>query len=130
MYSKIIENLYLGEMTDVKLFVRNIPEGEILCVLPNRPLNEPSKAFQIPIEVEQDNIVRVPEEQLLHTFRFINRVLKEKNDLLVHCMAGQERSPLVVAFYLSNNFGLTLNDAYKKIKKIRPQTYDRSDWII
>jgi len=130
MYDKIIENLYLGEMTDVKIFVRNIPEGEILCVLPTRPLNEPIRAFQIPIEVEDDNIVRVPEEQLLHTFRFINRVLKEKNDLLVHCMAGQERSPLVIAFYLANNFGLTLNDAYKKIKKIRPQIYDRSDWII
>lgn len=130
MYNKIIDNLYLGEMSDVKLFVRNIPEGEILCVLPTRPLNEPARSFQIPIEVEQDNIVRVPEEQLLHTFRFINRVLKEKNDLLIHCMAGLERSPLVVAFYLSNNFGLTLNDAYKKIKKIRPQIYDRSDWII
>ena len=130
MYDRIIENLYLGEMSDVKLFIRNKPEGEILCVLPTRPITEPLRAFHIPIEVEQKCFVKVPEEQLLHTFRFINRVLKEKNDLLIHCMAGQERSPLVVAFYLSNNFGTTLNEAYKIIKKIRPQIYDRSDWII
>lgn len=130
MYNKIIENLYLGEMGDVPLFIRDIPEGEILCVLENRPMQEPQKAFQIPIIDEKQSTYRVHEEQLLHTFRFINRVLKDKNDLLVHCMAGLERSPLVIAFFLSNNYGITLNQAYKKIKKARPQIYDRSDWII
>lgn len=129
MYSKIITNLFLGELNDVPLFVRDIPDGEILCVLENRPMQEPSKAFQIPIIDDYDKTFRVRMEQLDHTFRFINRVLKDKNDLLVHCMAGQERSPLVVAYFLSRNYGITLDQAYKKVKKKRPQIFDRSDWI-
>ena len=115
---------------DVPLFVRDIPDGEILCVLENRPTHEPAKAFQIPIISEYDSIFRVHREQLDLTFRFINRVLKEENDLLVHCMAGQERSPLVIAYFLSRNFGITIDDAYKLVRKKRPQIFNRSDWII
>lgn len=130
MYSKIITNLFLGELNDVPLFVRDIPDGEILCVLENRPMQEPSKAFQIPIIDERKGTYRVYIRQLDITFRFINRVLKDKNDLLIHCLAGQERSPLVVAYFLSRNFGITLEQAYKMVKKKRPQIFNRSDWII
>lgn len=129
MYSKIMDHLYLGEFSDVSFYVRDFPEGEILCVLENRPEKEPPNAFQIPIIDLQNFGYRVKEKQLMLTFNFINRVLKEKQDLLVHCMAGQERSPLVIAYFLANNFGITLDQAYKKIKKKRPQIFNRSDWI-
>ena len=130
MYNKIIDHLFLGEFADVPFYMRDFPEGEILCVLENRPEKEPPKAFQIPIIDLQSFGYRVKEEQLGQTFKFINRMLSAGDDLLVHCMAGQERSPLVVAYYLAHNYGITLDMAYKKVKKKRPQIFDRSDWII
>ncbi len=120
----------MGELNDVPLYIRDFPEGEILCVLENRPMQEPEKAFQIPVVHEKHGTIRVHEEQLAHTFTFINRVLKDKSDLLVHCLGGFERSPLVIAYFLSKNFGITLDDAYKKVKQKRPQIMNRSDWII
>ena len=61
--------------------------------------------------------------------------------VLVHCGAGIERSPLAVAWYLSENVAaswyqsngldpiFTLEQAYKFIVLKRPQVQDRRHWI-
>lgn len=47
----------------------------------------------------------------------------------VHCYAGMERSPLVVAWYMQKYVGHTLNSAYKHIQEKHPQTQNRECWI-
>ena len=54
----------------------------------------------------------------------IEKFLKEGKTILVHCAMGQERAPLVVAWYLSKYRNMTLNKAYNLISKKRPSIRD------
>lgn len=49
--------------------------------------------------------------------------------VLVHCAAGIERSPLVIAHYLHEQFRMSLDDAYDWIRRHRPIVQDRRAWI-
>lgn len=55
-------------------------------------------------------------------------------ELLVHCGAGIERSPLAVAYWLcfrkEVNLSGHIQDSYDYIKKIRPQVQYRGLWWI
>jgi len=61
------------------------------------------------------------------------KLLAEKyNRILVHCTAGIDRSPAVVARYLSYekySFILGVSEAYKYIKNKRPQIKEHLEWI-
>jgi len=49
--------------------------------------------------------------------------------LLVHCRKGIERAPLVVAVWLSEHRGLSLDEAFDLVAAGRPQIEDRRDWL-
>ena len=49
--------------------------------------------------------------------------------ILVHCSAGLDRAPAVVAKYLMNVAHLTPHQAYDLIEKQRPQIFRHVDWI-
>lgn len=54
----------------------------------------------------------------------------EGRRVLVHCAAGIERSPLVMAHFLASYFsGVDLDEAYAWIRKLRPIVQDRRAWI-
>lgn len=67
-------------------------------------------------------------------YDWITTELKNKKNVMIHCSAGIERSPLVVAYFLWNmGFKDNMSDVYVHIKKIRPCVQDRltmlPDWI-
>lgn len=49
--------------------------------------------------------------------------------VVVHCHMGMERSVLAVAWWLHFHKGMTLDEAYETISKVRPIAIDRRDWI-
>jgi len=51
------------------------------------------------------------------------------NQILVHCSAGLDRAPAVVAKYLMNVAHLTPHQAYDLIEKQRPEIFRHVDWI-
>jgi len=126
MFNKIIDNLYIGDAQDSVLFDKEFPTGVILCVLEQRPSIEPDNAFHVPIKTDSGH---VHTEQLDKVSTFIDAMLKTDRKILVHCMAGIERSPLAVAYFLSHYFGMTIEQAYQLVKKGRPQTQDRRVWL-
>ena len=126
MYNQIVENLFLGSLEDAKKFREHKPDGIIICVLENRPVDEPFKAYHIPVITESGH---VHTEQLDHISFFLETLLEKKCDVLVHCMAGMERSPLTVAYYLSYSKGIPIEEAYKIVKKNRHETMDRTIWL-
>jgi len=127
MFNKIIEKLYVGDLEDSKTFEEQFPvTGVILCVLEERPPQEPNNAFHVAIKTESEH---VHTEQLDKVYTFIDAMLKTDHHVLVHCMAGIERSPLTVAYFLTKHYGMTIEKAYEIVKKGRPQTQDRRHWL-
>lgn len=127
MFNQIINNLYVGDIEDSIKFDELYPTtGVILCVLEDRPLEEPNNAFHVAIKTESEH---VHTEQLDKVYTFIDAMLKTDHHVLVHCGAGIERSPLTVAYFLTKHYGLTIEKAYEIVKKGRPQTQDRRHWL-
>src|SRR3972149_153577 len=82
IYNQIIDNLFIGDLYDAETFRKNKPDGIILCVLENRPMEEPFKAYHIPIITESGH---VHTDQLDHIAYFLETLLAKKCDVLVHC---------------------------------------------
>ncbi len=127
MFNQIINNLYVGDIEDSIKFDELYPTtGVILCVLEDRPPQEPNNAGHVAIKTESEH---VHTEQLDKVYTFIDAMLKTDHHVLVHCMAGIERSPLTVAYFLTKHYGMTIEKAYEIVKKARPQTQDRREWL-
>ncbi len=135
--NKILKHLYLGDIHDAGKF-----DGEVICVMQEIVEQlEPDKAYWIPIIrssaplnndeliLDQEPIINALKHQIdLITF-MIDKNMKYEVDTLIHCMAGIERSPLVVACYLHEYQGMTLNEAYDFIKEKRPEVANRLQWL-
>jgi len=126
LYNKIIENLYVGSIHDAIQFRQDKMDAVILCVLENRPDDEPFKAYHIPIITESGHVHM---DQLDHIAFFLETLLDKETECLVHCAAGIERSPLAVAYYLKYSKGISIEEAYQIVKQGRPQTQDRRVWL-
>jgi hypothetical protein len=49
--------------------------------------------------------------------------------VLIHCTAGIDRSPFVVASYMVRYQLYSLSEAYKEIKKVRPFVCEHPEWV-
>lgn len=55
----------------------------------------------------------------------INKIVSEKIPILVHCKRGHHRSAAVLALYFMKYHKMSLIDAIKLIKYVRPTTFQR-----
>lgn len=124
--NKIVDHLYLGDQQDAINFDKEVPDGRIVVVLEQRPANEPHKSFHLPLLTSSNHI---HEAQLDQLACFIHSIIQQKKDLLVHCAAGIERSPLAVVWYLHKFYHMSRDEAYDMVKEIRPQVQDRQLWL-
>ncbi|HEY1295443.1 MAG TPA: dual specificity protein phosphatase [Chloroflexota bacterium] len=60
--------------------------------------------------------------------REIDARLADGKQVLVHCWAGVERSPLTVTWWLRTRQGMTLDEAYAHIMA-RRTVWDRREWM-
>jgi protein-tyrosine phosphatase len=115
-------NLYLGNQSDADAF-----RGQRLCVLeePNcRQRMDDTRHIAI---LEQGLARRA---KLTEAAEYITQSLAEGAQLLVHCGAGVERSPLTVAWWYVHIGAFTnLDTAYAALKAVRPQVEDRRAWL-
>jgi hypothetical protein len=72
--------------------------------------------------------IRCDRHLLKRAHQAIDEFLKA-SPVLVHCVAGRERSPLVVATWLCERYCLTLGEAYKLIMSKRPIVEKREFWL-
>ena len=60
----------------------------------------------------------------------IGEVLDDTDrSVVLHCAMGMERAPLAVVWYLHNNEGLSIEDAYKDVISARPIACNREQWL-
>jgi len=127
MYNEILPRLFLGNQADAAEFAEDEKDGIIICVLEQRPQNEPFKSFHIPILTSSGH---VHTEQLNRLIPVIGAMIAYGRKVLVHCSAGVERSPLAVTWYLHKTMGISIEEAYKIVKEKRPEIADRSTWLV
>lgn len=126
--NRIIKDLYIGDAVDA---IKCSNEFYILSVTDEKP--KQLRGTWIPL-FSKSSLKKTNREkkyvriiQLNKAIKLIENVLI-RGKVLVHCGAGIERSPLVVAWYLHKKKGVTLDEAYCLIMKKR-DVMNRTEWI-
>jgi len=159
MITWITDNIAIGEYTDA-CNRELIKKEEIDCVLSLRIIDdkgEPLMLMQMGVEYYKIPVGRhqglEPIKIELRTAAYMLEQLTEKyKRILVHCTAGMDRAPFVVAYWLVEYYDLSIdismgkwdfkkfeegkldfkwwmNRAYEFIKEKRPQIIEHYEWI-
>ena len=128
MITEITERLYLGDIDDAANF-----NGLVICVLEyDADFGEDRiRKDAIRIPVLNPETAEFDVGALESVYKLVQRKLKRSNaKILIHCWAGQERSPMTMAWVLfrQNKF-LSLKDAYESVKKQRKDVLDSWNWL-
>ncbi|XP_029633302.1 dual specificity protein phosphatase 7-like [Octopus sinensis] len=120
---QVLPNLFLGNAKnsqELSLLKQNGIKY-ILNVTANMPnmfeKDDSFKYMQIPINDHwsQNLSIFFPK-----AIEFIEEGLSQDYGVLVHCLAGISRSVTVTVAYLMQKMSITLNDAYDRVKKCKP----------
>ena len=119
--SEIAPGVSVGGWRDALRF-----EGSRFCVLDEAPDDMPSATH---IKIYDDSSDRAIVENLDELAREIQRERSNGRPVLVFCGHGVRRSPLAGAWYLHRAEGLTLDEAYERIRSVRPKIEEAKEWI-
>lgn len=122
--NEIVPNLYLGNEIDAK-DLEKLKQNNIYYIL------NVTKNIQFYCDHEINNFVckRIAVDDMTNqnlkqhfdeAIKFIDEGIDNNKKVLVHCQAGISRSPTIVIAYLMYKYNLSMNDAYSKVKDIRP----------
>jgi protein-tyrosine phosphatase len=159
MISKITDNLYIGEYSDIigqtleetKDRLKQISALEIEHVLSlcsegveSRQIENEAKAFRTiqqgktkvqlhhkPVPISGKSAHDRYKVGFALAVKEIYGIIfnDPKAKILIHCTAGIDRSPFLAASYLVRSNHLDIADAYREIKKVRPCTIEHPEWI-
>ena len=105
----------------VEIAQRGDVEPATFCLIP--PSN-PDATFQFDLSRPP-----FPASLISSIVMMIEMVVSNGHQVVVHCTSGIDHSPLVVAEWLRQRGDISLDEAYAMIRKVRPQVYDRRDWV-
>jgi hypothetical protein len=131
--SHIIDNLYLSGLDAAKLYANNITRlyvhEEPMDVYGGETIHVPILEKKPNSTIDRNGAL-VSLERLNQTFNIIDDYVLSNEPLLIHCHGGVERSPLVLAWYLtaSDKFK-TLSSAYEFLKSKRSVVSNRIYWL-
>lgn len=115
MINRIGWGVFIGDESDASN-IDAIKDSKITTILDLRELS-------IDVNIDEDSIKQVQS--------FVNQLenlCAKGYNILVHCHAGIDRAPFVVALWLSKNFNCTFQEAYDFVKEKRPQTIQHFEW--
>jgi hypothetical protein len=119
--SEIAAGVFVGGWNDAVGF-----EGTRFCVLDEAPKDMPP-AVHVQIYEETGDRAKV---QSLDRLAAAVGAAREKGDrVLVFCGHGVRRSPLAGAWFLRRTEGLTLDQAYERIRAVRPKVEHAREWV-
>jgi len=105
--------------------------GEWFVINVADPYENPEADIFFPFYTFSDktDTVRISTHRLDVVADIIAYGLKKKGKVFIHCTAGMERSPLAVAWYYHKYKNMTIDKAYREVRRIRPETLERKHWI-
>lgn len=116
MINHVWGNIYLGDEQDAMAHGYTKRAG-ITAFLDLRELHIDEKLDKEATHQVEDAIIE------------LSYLLQNGNKVLVHCHAGMDRAPFVVAYYLHVYADMDLTDAYDFVKMKRPQTIYHYEWF-
>lgn len=119
--SEIAPGVYVGGWKDAPRF-----QGARFCVLDEAPPDMPP-ATHIPIYREADETARV--DHLDRLAADMHRVRNRGRPVLVFCGHGIRRSALGGVWYLRRAEGLSLDQAYDRVRSVRPKVQHAREWV-
>ena len=119
--SEVAEGVYVGGWNDALKF-----EGSRFCVLDDLPDDMPPGVHVPVYDSTRDRAIR---ENLDRVVREMATARAKGRPVLVYCGHGIRRSPLAAAWYLHREEGLELDEAYARIRKVRPRVETAGEWI-
>lgn len=113
--NRILHNLFLGDTTDAIRFS-----------FPMEPLQGTLDLTGWYAEME---IRHSAFQTIDKALEIIEAYVSKEAPILVFCHAGMDRSPFIVACYLTKHYEHTPESAYEYVKQERPQTIIHDDWM-
>jgi len=124
---EIIPNLWLGSYKQAS---EHTAASKVSCYIVNCTKDLPMSGTGIRLEVD-DNGTKESSVTMLLKFSevtlAIHNALQQGTPVLVHCLAGQQRSPAVVCAYLMEYQGFSLEES---ISFIREKKRDAFFWQV
>lgn len=107
-------------------YLINILKNQPIILIPilrysERKPNEPEWASYRDVWVDPDAMNLV--------YRNLCWAVDSGKKTLIHCMAGQERSPLALVWYLHRRYKKSIDDCSKFVMRKHPPTQDRREWL-
>lgn len=119
--AEVAPGVFVGGWNDAVKFV-----GKKFCVLDEAPDEmPPATHLQIYDEAKDAPIVA----NLDKVASGMNSARESNEPVLVFCGHGVRRSPLAAAWYLHRYEDLSLDEAYAKIRSVRPRVETAQEWI-
>jgi protein-tyrosine phosphatase len=119
--SEIAPGVFVGGWNDAVRFA-----GARFCVLDEAPEDMPP-AMHIPIyDATNDSAIR---ENLDRLAQAVASARTKGEPALVFCGHGVRRGPLGGAWYLRKSEGLSLDEAYERVRAVRPKIEHARAWV-
>lgn len=113
--------MFVGNWEDAQRF-----EGAKFCVLDAPPKDMPPATH---IQIYDEGTDRADPKSLDRLVNAMKAQHAKGEPVLVFCHQGLYRSPLGAAWYLHRAEGLTLDQAYERVRSVRPKAKPAAGWV-
>jgi protein-tyrosine phosphatase len=119
--SEISPGIYVGGWSEAAAF-----EGTKFCVLDEAPEGMPDSTH---IPIYDESTGRADPKSLDRLAAGVSEAHAKGEPVLIFCGHGVRRSPLAAAWYLRRAQGITLTEAYERIRAVRPKVEPARAWL-
>ncbi|KAL4174799.1 hypothetical protein KRP22_006728 [Phytophthora ramorum] len=118
----VVSGLFIGSYGAANNFeaLKQAEITHVLCVSPSLSLKYPEEFTYLRLEVADLSSVKIS-VFFGEALSFIDSALPAGGKVLVHCFMGRSRSATIVLAYLIARHALTLSDALRELRRVRPQ---------
>jgi protein-tyrosine phosphatase len=119
--SEIAPGVFVGGWKDAIDF-----KGTRFCVLDEAPPDMPPATH---VQIYDGTSDQADSKSLDRLAEAIRGVQAKGEPVLVFCGHGIRRSPLAGAWYLRRTQGLTLDEAFDRVRAVRPKVEHAREWV-
>lgn len=120
--SEILPGVFVGGWKDAEAF-----DGQRVCVLDELPESGAPAEQHYPIYNEKaDRPIR---ENLDRVVRFVDAARESGKPVLMFCGHGIRRASLAGAWYLHRHEGVSVDEAYDRVRAVRPKIEHVKEWV-